>query len=316
MITCQPTNETVTAMKNHEPSYSAISGPASVDRLISWLPLGILPVAVFIFTARLSSWEFMWALAFALYFGCKWLTWRRAGTDAAFFWRGAAYLFGWVGLDAESFLDTKTRASKPSFMARATAVSETLFGIFLLWTIEPMLPASQVLLRGWVGLIGLVFLLHFGTFQVLALVWQYFGFKARPLMQAPMAATSLGDFWGCRWNSAFNQLAYDMVFRPLFRRIGPSLATMSVFLVSGLVHDLIISVPADAGYGLPTGYFLLQGVGMLLERSRLGKRLGLRRGVAGRCFALSITALPVFWLFHPAFINRVIVPFLQAIHSI
>ena len=37
--------------------------------------------------------------------------------------------------------------------------------------------------------------------------------------------------------------------------------------------------PANAGYGLPTAYFILQGMALLAEHTRAGKRLGLGQGV-------------------------------------
>src|SRR5438445_420040 len=85
------------------------------------------------------------------------------------------------------------------------------------------------------------------------------------------------------------------------------------FAGSGLIHDLVISVPAGAGYGLPTAYFSLQGLALLLERAPIGRRLGLGAGVRGRLFAIAVSALPAFWLFHPAFVLNVVVPFLRVI---
>ena len=132
-------------------------------------------------------------------------------------------------------------------------------------------------------------------------------------MRAPLLATSLGDFWGARWNTGFHALAHKFLFRPLVRLGGKVPAVLGVFLASGLVHDLVITVPARGGYGLPTAYFLLQGFGLVLERSAFGRRLGLGAGIRGRVFAIAITAGPAFWLFPPGFVHHVILPMLHAI---
>jgi hypothetical protein len=79
---------------------------------------------------------------------------------------------------------------------------------------------------------------------------------------------------------------------------------------------LVISVPARGGYGLPTGYFVFQGLGVLVERSSFGKQLGLRDGVRGWLFMVVITAGPVFFLFHPPFVLRVIIPFMKWMHAL
>ena len=91
---------------------------------------------------------------------------------------------------------------------------------------------------------------------------------------------------------------------------------MCAFGVSGLVHELVISLPADVGFGLPTAYFILQAIALLAERTRAGKRCGLGRGVTGTVFTLLVVTAPAFWLFHPAFVRRVILPFMQAIGAL
>ncbi len=91
---------------------------------------------------------------------------------------------------------------------------------------------------------------------------------------------------------------------------------MLVFLISGIVHDLVISVPARGGYGLPTLFFLIQGFGLLAERSHWGKRAKLGQGARGRIFTAAILGAPLFWLFHPAFVDQVVIPFLQTIATL
>jgi len=172
------------------------------------------------------------------------------------------------------------------------------------------------LLAGWLGMVGLVFLLHFGTFHLLSLGWRRAGVDAAPIMRNPLLACSLSDFWARRWNTAFHDLAVRFSFRPLQPVVGATSATLLVFLASGFVHELVISVPARGGYGLPTGYFLIQGAGVAVERMRLGRRLGLGRGWRGRLFTMLVTAGPAFWLFPPAFVHNVVLPMLASIGAI
>jgi hypothetical protein len=284
---------------------------------VGWLPLILLPATAIALRNLWPAWVFMWILSFAIFISLKWLTWWRAneqGTHAG--WRSAAYLFAWPGMDADEFLNPGAHTARPSATAWFWATLETALGATTLWVVARSFPASQPLLRGWAGMAGLILLLHFGTFQIVALMWQAAGVNAKPIMSAPLRATSLAEFWGKRWNLGFRQLGYELIFRPLHRSLGVELAGLLVFLVSGLIHDLVISVPARGGYGLPTGYFLLQGAGITMEHSRWGKRLGLAHGARGWLFMAVFVAAPVFWLFHPWFVMRVILPFMQAIRAL
>jgi alginate O-acetyltransferase complex protein AlgI len=134
-------------------------------------------------------------------------------------------------------------------------------------------------------------------------------------MRHPLHSRSLADFWGRRWNTGFNTLARELIFKPLAPSIGAMGATTVVFLISGVLHDLVISVPARGGYGLPTIYFLIQLVGLAFERTALLRRL-LRRRAAGWLYALLFTITPLPLLFHEPFVRRVILPFLHAIGAL
>jgi hypothetical protein len=285
------------------------------DRLIGWLPLVGLTLAALAFFNSLEPWVFMWGLAISIYAGLKWLSWWNApalGTP----WHSLAYLLGWPGMEAEAFLDPKRLVQPPKLRAWFWAVFETSIGATLLWAVVRSLPSTQPMLRGWTGMVGLVLLLHFGSFQIVALFWQSLGICAMPIMSAPLRSRSLSEFWGKRWNLGFRQLSHDLIFGPLHRSLGIGATGFLVFIVSGLIHDLVISVPARGGYGLPTIYFALQGLGVTVERSSFGKQLGLRRGIRGWLFMAVFTLGPVTLLFHSPFVLRVIIPFMRAIHSI
>jgi len=190
-----------------------------------------------------------------------------------------------------------------------TAILKILCGVILLSIAERGL-LSLPLARGWIAMCGVVLVLHFGLFDLIASGWRSRGVPVQPLMQKPLLARSVSDFWGKCWNTAFNEAAFKLAFRPLARRFGGPAAIIGVFLLSGLVHELVISVPAGGGYGLPTAYFLLQGTGLLLERT-LFRRLQ-SGSPLNRLFTLLTIAAPAYFLFHPPFIHNVILPMLQA----
>jgi alginate O-acetyltransferase complex protein AlgI len=282
-----------------------------------WIPLLVLPSIALACGKFLAPWVFMWTLSFALYFSLKWLTWWQARSQTVHSaWRSVAYLLAWPGMDAEAFLNAGEQVSSPPASRWIGPVSKTSLGIILLWVVARRVPQSDALLQGWIGMLGLILILHFGSFEIVALLWQCLGVKAEPIMRAPLRSISLGEFWGKRWNLGFRQFAHELIFRPAYRSVGVGAAGFLVFVASGLIHDMVISIPAQGGYGLPTLYFAIQGLGVRIERSAFGKSLGLAEGVRGWCFMSIFLVTPVFWLFHPWFVSRVILPFMRAIHAL
>jgi len=158
-------------------------------------------------------------------------------------------------------------------------------------------------------LAGLSLILHFGIFDILAGAWRLAGVDCRPLFRTPLRSRSLGEFWGRRWNLAFSEMAAVAVYRPLVGRLGRRGATAAAFLYSGLVHELAISVPVMAGFGLPVFYFVLHGGLVLLERrlERAGRPVD-RVPWVGRLWTLAWLAVPLPILFHPYFLGGVVWP--------
>lgn len=280
---------------------------------IGWLPLLAASAAALSLKDILPPWVFMWTISIAIFFGFKWWMFWKARSSGVNLkgWRAMGFLLLWPGMDARSFAGSGAAGSSREV---AAALLKTALGAALFWGLARTFEAP--LAAGWCGMIGLALILHCGLFHLASLAWRAVGADARPLMNSPLLASSLGDFWGNRWNRDFRQLSYELVFAPFHKTIGSAAATMAIFVLSGLIHDLVISFPAGGGYGLPTFYFVLQGGGLLLEKSAAGRRAGLSRGVIGRAFAVAVAAAPAYWLFHPPFVSRVIIPFMNAVGAL
>jgi hypothetical protein len=290
------------------------SRPRRYGVLTDWAPLVGLTVFAVLGTGCLPDWATMWLLAIGLYGGFKWLTWRRAVRDQVAspptIARSLACLFLWPGMNARRFL----WGAPPQHPTRGDWLGATrnlAAGGTIIWLLASKRLFLQPWIAGWTGLVGIGLVLHFGALSLLSLLWQRAGVNAPPIMHRPATARSLADFWGRRWNTAFRDLAYELVYRPLARWWGARPAMTAVFLFSGMLHDLAISFPARAGYGLPTLYFFLQAIGVEIERSNVGRRWHLRNGLRGWLFAATLILAPAGLLFHAPFVRKVVLPFLN-----
>ena len=267
----------------------------------------LIPIVTAFTPYNLPSWAFMWIMAASLWLCLKLLTLFDINIKPSIA-RLLGYLLAWPGMDAREFFAPKKNLPKPGASFFAGGLAAAVIGIFLLFGVAPAMKDTAPLLSGWTAMTGIVLTLHFGIFKLLAGTWRCIGLAVTPLMNAPMKATSLSEFWGRRWNTGFSIPARRLFVESVAPIIGAPAATLLVFLISGLLHELVISWPARGGYGLPTLYFLIQGAGVLFERSRPALR--------GRILTSAVIIGPLFWLFHPPFVARVILPFLNTITAL
>src|SRR5438132_1282429 len=94
-----------------ETKWSTAAPPAASEWWIGWGPLLVLPAALILLVPpSWPRWVLMWAMALAIYAGCKWLTWRRTSVAGAPLWLQAGYLLAWPGLDADGFLNRRSHS--------------------------------------------------------------------------------------------------------------------------------------------------------------------------------------------------------------
>lgn len=206
-----------------------------------------------------------------------------------------AFTLGWFGMNPRTFA---RRRRRPLPGVRALVVRGTrnaAAGAMLVLVACTIGGVSGAL----VLMVGLSLILHFGAFHLLAALWRQRGYACHALFVAPWRARTLHEFWTRRWNVGFAEMTALLVQRRLRRRAGPETARVASFLFSGLLHELAISLPVRAGYGLPTAYFVLHA-------------LAARRHDHGRTWTLAWVLLPAPLMFHPWFVRGVVMPMLGA----
>ena len=147
---------------------------------------------------------------------------------------------------------------------------------------------------------ALSLILHFGIIGVVTAFYRRQGWPVNEPFRNPLASRSLGEFWSKRWNVGFSEMISAVVHRPLRRHVGEPAALLASFLASGALHEIAISVPVGAGFGLPTLYFLLHGV--LVGCERKWPR------IASRAWTLFWLIAPLPILFHPPFLRGIVWP--------
>jgi alginate O-acetyltransferase complex protein AlgI len=289
------------------------------DRTARWLAW-LMTVAVTACVERITDAEpaggRMVAIILALVYGMKAIVGVEAGA-ALPPWRWLGFCLLWFGMRPGLFARA---GSEPRRWARSLLIQgfvRVVIGLVLIlaaaviWRARETTSNDEV--ARWLAtaplLVGLSLALHFGVFTILAAFWRALGVDARPLFRAPILSTSLHEFWSKRWNLAFSEMTALAIYRPATTALGRRGAIVAAFIVSGLLHELAISVPVKAGYGGPSLYFLLHGLLVSIETwlERRGARINSIPWL-GRIWTLAALVLPLPILFHRPFLAGVVWP--------
>ena len=117
-----------------------------------WLAVP-MPLLVLLLRSEMAAWVFMWALTFAIFLGCKWVTWQKAPRgERPPAWKALGYFLAWPGMDAEAFLKQRAAgAPRPvAFKDLSLALAKACVGVILVYLAARGSFEARTLLTGWV----------------------------------------------------------------------------------------------------------------------------------------------------------------------
>jgi hypothetical protein len=215
-----------------------------------------------------------------------------------------------IGMQPRQFLRGERLAPGAPVPTISAVVVNAAAGAALLWLAPRLLPAATPLaVRFWVALVGFTLLTLFARLDFYALIFRALSFPVEKFWDCPVAATTLGDFWGRRWNRLVSGLLRDVLFLPLARRVGARWALFVVFLYSGFYHEAV-SFLTGSGYGGPTLYFLIQYAGVALENRRPMRRRLQAHPWLSRAWTAAVIVAPLGLLIQPRLIDEYLLPLL------
>lgn len=278
-------------------------------RRAAFLILSLPALAIYYSGSFEDRWLCLWVIFLSLAITAKLVSWVYGPWRKATAKRNLCYWI-WPRMNADQFLDPlkKPEAGKPKTVEWVQSIAKTIIGLILFFVITPHINPEQSYLIFVVALTGILLMGAFGSFDFLSCIFRQQGIDAPPMMNHVFTPTRLSDFWCKRWNMAFYDIAHKFVYRPVRRISNGYIAAWTCFLFSGLIHELVISIPAQSAYGQPTLYFLIQAAGIFIERSPLGKRLKLGKGIQGWVYCAIIILGPILLLFPTTFAENVMAP--------
>lgn len=259
---------------------------------MGWLLLGaVVAGADFTLSGNDTVWR-MVGICCVLLGAMKGLVYAEwAGGERLTTLRYGVFAFLWFGMDPASFRNRRDGLSwKADVKLGLLLMLVGTLGAWMVWAME----WRQIFIMFLPMSLGF----HFGALRVLKGVLRAAGFPVRTLFPNVLETRGIGDFWSRRWNVGYSQMMQRLVGRPVEALTGANTGVIAIFVASGVLHELAITLPVSSGFGMPTLYFTLHGFLTLWEKRR-GRPFG-------RIPALLAVVLPLGLLFPSAFQREVI----------
>lgn len=201
------------------------------------------------------------------------------------------FLLTWPGISIAGFTERKEVDPKTGSRFLESWLT-FLAGIGILVVVSLLGKGDSTALN-YIALLSILLIVHLGLVEVVADGIRLLGFSPRSLFDRPYLATSLRDFWSARWNRAFVDMNKIFIMGPLRDKVPLAVLTFSIFAISGILHEIGISYADGMSWGHPILYFVVQGIGMEIEK----------HWKLNRPLIWVWILLPVPLLFTPAFTN-------------
>lgn len=264
-------------------------------RLLGWFVLAVAVGAAHCVLCEAPAFLRMVGICCVLLAAMKALVYAEWAADGQrlSWWHYAIFACLWFGMDPATFRERRTGLSRKGDLLVGGAL--LLLGLAGAWGVA-VAEWRQV----FVMFLPLSLAFHFGVLRLMKAALRFAGFPVRTLFPNLLPARGFADFWSHRWNVGYSQMMQRVVGRPIEALWGRNVAVMAVFLASGLLHELAITVPVRGGYGLPTLYFVGHGLFTLLEQ-KIGRPFG--KGPV-----LAAVILPLGILFPTEFQREILEP--------
>ncbi len=225
-----------------------------------------------------GAWRFFLALMTLPFFLKAWSVLSSNGLEKKSFLRVASFLLLYPTLDFDGafIINPKKKQLIRHFPLMLAGFLKILAGLALLPVIFYVLVLTygiEILSPlGWIGRLLALYLLLSGTLEYLTAYWRMYGYiLPPPFLERPFGPAGPAAIWRS-WNRPFHLWLVRHVYVPLGGRERPVLATLAVFLTSGLAFAALL---APSSPPFPVGvllFFLAQGVLTAAEKTLAGGR--------------------------------------------